>query len=64
MCNDGCMKKVKTVHPKTPVRQNSVGTETGLSAPPVESSRENSKTLHQTNQIISVSRSSIYSFLP
>jgi hypothetical protein len=38
MCNDGCMKKVKTVHPKTQVRQNSVGTETGLSAPPADSS--------------------------
>jgi hypothetical protein len=38
MCHDGCMKKVKTVHPKTPVRQNSVGTETGLFAPHAESS--------------------------
>ena len=38
MCNDGCMKKVKTVHPTTAVRQNSVGTETDFSAPPAESS--------------------------
>ena len=38
MCNDGCMKNVKTVRLKTPVRQNRVGTETGLSALAAESS--------------------------